>query len=53
MICATENSAVIDASIYDEFVAKMQAQGAYMVPKKITRQLKVLFSLNVLVKVLV
>ncbi|QRZ30825.1 bifunctional acetaldehyde-CoA/alcohol dehydrogenase [Lactococcus cremoris] len=34
MICATENSAVIDASIYDEFVAKMQAQGAYMVPKK-------------------
>ncbi|MGF1983363.1 bifunctional acetaldehyde-CoA/alcohol dehydrogenase [Lactococcus taiwanensis] len=34
MICATENSAVIDASIYDEFVEKMQAQGAYMVPKK-------------------
>lgn len=34
MICATENSAVIAAEIYDEFVAKMQAQGAYMVPKK-------------------
>lgn len=34
MICATENSAVIDASVYDEFIAKMQEQGAYMVPKK-------------------
>ncbi|AYG01239.1 bifunctional acetaldehyde-CoA/alcohol dehydrogenase [Lactococcus allomyrinae] len=34
MICATENSAVIAAEIYDEFVAKMQTQGAYMVPKK-------------------
>lgn len=34
MICATENSAVIAADIYDEFVAKLQEQGAYMVPKK-------------------
>ena len=34
MICATENSAVIDASIYDEFMKKMQEQGAYLTPKK-------------------
>lgn len=52
MICATENSAVIDASVYDEFIAKMQEQGAYMVPKKTTKLLKVSFLLNVLVKVL-
>lgn len=34
MICATENSAVIQAPIYDEVLQKMQAQGAYLVPKK-------------------
>lgn len=34
MICATENSVVIDASIYDEFMAKLQAQGAYLTPKR-------------------
>lgn len=33
MICATENSVVIDASIYDEVMAKLQAQGAYLTPK--------------------
>ncbi|HEY0222198.1 MAG TPA: bifunctional acetaldehyde-CoA/alcohol dehydrogenase [Lactovum miscens] len=34
MICATENSAVVDAKVYDEFMAKAQLQGAYIVPKK-------------------
>ena len=34
MICATENSAVIQAPIYDEVLAKLQEQGAYLVPKK-------------------
>lgn len=34
MICATENSAVIEESVYDEFVQKLQNQGAYLVPKK-------------------
>lgn len=34
MICATENSAVISSEIYDEFVEKLQEQGAYLVPKK-------------------
>lgn len=34
MICATENSAVVDASVYDEFVKKMQEHGAYLLPKK-------------------
>ncbi|KRL80218.1 bifunctional acetaldehyde-coa alcohol dehydrogenase [Ligilactobacillus equi DSM 15833 = JCM 10991] len=33
MICATENSAVVEAPIYDEWLAKMQAKGAYLVPK--------------------
>lgn len=34
MICATENSAVVEAAIYDEWLAKMQEKGAYLVPKK-------------------
>ncbi|HBC90021.1 MAG TPA: bifunctional acetaldehyde-CoA/alcohol dehydrogenase [Lactococcus sp.] len=34
MICATENSAVIAEEIYDEFLEKLQAHGAYKVPKK-------------------
>ncbi|CAH1855295.1 bifunctional acetaldehyde-CoA/alcohol dehydrogenase [Convivina intestini] len=34
MICATENSAVVDASIYDEFMERMQIDGGYVVPKK-------------------
>lgn len=34
MICATENSAVIQASVYDAVLAQLQAQGAYVVPKK-------------------
>ncbi|MCV3296066.1 MAG: bifunctional acetaldehyde-CoA/alcohol dehydrogenase [Oenococcus sp.] len=33
MICATENSAVIEASVYDEFMELMQQKGAYLVPK--------------------
>lgn len=34
MICATENSAVVEALIYDEWLKKMQEKGAYLVPKK-------------------
>ncbi|KRN32242.1 bifunctional acetaldehyde-CoA/alcohol dehydrogenase [Weissella halotolerans] len=34
MICATENSAVVDAAVYDEFMQKMQEHGAYLLPKK-------------------
>ncbi|MDR2660640.1 MAG: bifunctional acetaldehyde-CoA/alcohol dehydrogenase [Lactobacillaceae bacterium] len=34
MICATENSAVLQAPIYDEMMKKLQDQGAYLVPKK-------------------
>ena len=34
MICATENSAVVEAPIYDEWLKKMQEKGAYLVPKK-------------------
>ncbi|MBM7543649.1 acetaldehyde dehydrogenase/alcohol dehydrogenase [Weissella beninensis] len=33
MICATENSAVIDQKIYDQFVKQLMEQGAYLVPK--------------------
>ncbi len=33
MICATENSAVIEASVYDEFMKLMQEKGTYLVPK--------------------
>ncbi|KRN76013.1 bifunctional acetaldehyde-CoA/alcohol dehydrogenase [Weissella minor] len=34
MICAAENSVVIDASIYDEFMKRLQSQGGYLVPKR-------------------
>ncbi|MFX3616457.1 MAG: bifunctional acetaldehyde-CoA/alcohol dehydrogenase [Sporolactobacillus sp.] len=34
MICATENSVVVEAPVYDQWMAKMQAKGAYNVPKK-------------------
>lgn len=34
MICATENSAVVEDPIYDEWLQKMQDRGAYLVPKK-------------------
>ena len=34
MICATENSAVVEAPIYDEWLKKMEEKGAYIVPKK-------------------
>lgn len=34
MICATENSVVVDERIYQEWLTKMQAKGAYLVPKK-------------------
>nr|WP_205408737.1 bifunctional acetaldehyde-CoA/alcohol dehydrogenase [Enterococcus timonensis] len=34
MICATENSAVVEAPIYDEWLAKMVEKGSYIVPKK-------------------
>ena len=34
MICATENSAVVEAPIYKEWLTKMQEKGAYLVPKK-------------------
>ena len=33
MICATENSAVVEAPIYDAWLQRMQDQGAYLVPK--------------------
>lgn len=34
MICATENSAVVEAPVYKEFVNKLEELGAYVVPKK-------------------
>lgn len=34
MICATENSAVVEAPVYDEWLALMQEKGAYLVPKE-------------------
>ena len=34
MICATENSLVIEAPVYDEVMRKLQEQGAYLTPKK-------------------
>ncbi len=33
MICATENSAVVESAVYDEFTRLMQEKGAYLVPK--------------------
>lgn len=40
MICATENSAVVEAPVYDEWLEKMQAKGAYLVPKKDYKKLE-------------
>lgn len=40
MICATENSAVVEAPIYDAWLEKMQAKGAYLVPKKDYKKLE-------------
>ena len=40
MICATENSAVVEAPIYDEWLKKMQEKGAYLVPKKDYRKIE-------------
>ncbi|GKS81605.1 aldehyde-alcohol dehydrogenase [Ligilactobacillus pabuli] len=34
MICATENSAVVESAVYDEWLTEMQAHGAYLLPKK-------------------
>lgn len=34
MICATENSVVVEAPVYDQWLAKMEEKGAYVVPKK-------------------
>ena len=34
MVCATENSAVVEAPIYDKWLQMMQDKGAYLVPKK-------------------
>ena len=40
MICATENSAVVEAPIYDEWLQKMQDKGAYLVPEKDYKKLE-------------
>ncbi|AUJ31896.1 MAG: bifunctional acetaldehyde-CoA/alcohol dehydrogenase [Liquorilactobacillus nagelii] len=34
MICATENSVVVEAPAYNAWLKKMEAKGAYIVPKK-------------------
>lgn len=34
MICATENSVIVEAPVYDDWLKKMQDKGAYIVPKK-------------------
>lgn len=34
MVCATENSAVVEAPVYDKWLQMMQDKGAYLVPKK-------------------
>jgi acetaldehyde dehydrogenase/alcohol dehydrogenase len=34
MICATENSVVVEAPIYDQWMERMLEKGAYLVPKK-------------------
>ncbi|EJS87767.1 bifunctional acetaldehyde-CoA/alcohol dehydrogenase, partial [Pasteurella multocida subsp. multocida str. Anand1_cattle] len=31
MICASEQAAIVDQEVYDEFVAEMQSYGAYFV----------------------
>ncbi len=40
MICATENSAVVEAPVYDEWMKKMQEKGAYVLPKKDYKKLE-------------
>lgn len=37
MICATENSVVIEAPVYKDWMKKMEEKGAYLLPKKTTR----------------
>ncbi|OJG43824.1 hypothetical protein RV02_GL002208 [Enterococcus gilvus] len=34
MICATENSVVVEEPVYKDWLEKMQKKGAYLVPKK-------------------
>ncbi|BDR56562.1 bifunctional acetaldehyde-CoA/alcohol dehydrogenase [Xylocopilactobacillus apis] len=34
MICATENSVVVEAPVYKEFLSKLEDLGSYVVPKK-------------------
>lgn len=34
MICATENSVVIEAPVYKDWMKKMEEKGAYLLPKK-------------------
>ncbi|MDV7758302.1 bifunctional acetaldehyde-CoA/alcohol dehydrogenase [Liquorilactobacillus mali] len=34
MICATENSVVVESPVYNDWLKKMQDKGAYIVPKK-------------------
>ena len=34
MICASEQAAIVDAEIYDEFIAEMKSYGVYFVNKK-------------------
>lgn len=34
MVCASEQAAIVDAEIYDEFVKEMQSYGVYLVNKK-------------------
>ncbi|WP_115073568.1 bifunctional acetaldehyde-CoA/alcohol dehydrogenase [Canicola haemoglobinophilus] len=34
MICASEQAAIVDAEVYDEFVAEMKSYGVYFVNKK-------------------
>ena len=34
MICATENSAVVEAPIYDAWLQRCKEKGAYLVPKE-------------------
>lgn len=33
MVCVAENSAVVEASIYDEWLEMVQAKGAYLIPE--------------------
>lgn len=40
LICATENSAVVEAPIYNDWLQKMQDKGAYLLPKKDYKKLE-------------